>query len=67
MTAEYDEGPVVAQTEVPVRADDDVPALRSRVQAAEKELLVEVIRRWFDQQDEARSTAESLDSYEAMS
>jgi phosphoribosylglycinamide formyltransferase 1 len=48
VTAEYDEGPVVAQTEVSVRADDDIPALRARVQAAEKELLVEVVRRWFD-------------------
>ncbi len=44
VTAEYDQGPVIAQVEVPVRPDDDVAALRTRVQAAEKALLVEVIR-----------------------
>jgi phosphoribosylglycinamide formyltransferase 1 len=48
VTADYDEGPIVAQVEVPVLADDDVPTLRGRVQEAEKELLVDVIRRWFD-------------------
>ncbi|MFI2102749.1 phosphoribosylglycinamide formyltransferase [Isoptericola sp. NPDC019693] len=46
VTADYDEGPVVAQTEVPVVPGDDVPALRARVQAAEKSLLVEVLRSW---------------------
>lgn len=48
VTAEYDDGPVVAQVAVPVLANDDVPTLRGRVQEAEKELLVEVIRLWFD-------------------
>ena len=48
VTAEYDEGPIVAQIEVPVLAGDDVPALRDRVQTAEKELIVDVVRRWFD-------------------
>ncbi|MFE6971497.1 formyltransferase family protein [Isoptericola sp. NPDC057653] len=46
VTAGYDEGPVVAQAEVPVLAGDDVPALRARVQAAEKGLLVDVLRGW---------------------
>jgi len=46
VTAGYDEGPVVAQAEVPVLPGDDVPALRARVQAAEKALLVDVLRTW---------------------
>ncbi|SKC42115.1 formyltransferase family protein [Krasilnikoviella flava] len=46
VTADYDEGPVLAQVQVPVLPDDDVPALRARVQAAEKELLVDVLRTW---------------------
>lgn len=41
VTAEYDEGPVVAQVAVPVEAGDDVASLRTRVQAAEKALLIE--------------------------
>lgn len=40
VTAEYDEGPVLAQIRVPVAPDDDLASLRARVQAAEKELLV---------------------------
>lgn len=40
VTAEYDAGPVLAQRPVPVRAGDDVTSLRSRVQVAEKDLLV---------------------------
>ncbi|MBX9244348.1 phosphoribosylglycinamide formyltransferase [Actinotalea ferrariae] len=39
VTAEYDEGPVLAQRHVPVEPDDDVTSLRARVQAAEKEVL----------------------------
>jgi phosphoribosylglycinamide formyltransferase-1 len=53
VTAGYDEGPIVAQVEVPVLADDDVPTLRDRVQEAEKGLLINVIRRWFDSPPEA--------------
>lgn len=41
--AEYDTGPVVAQARVPVRSDDSVAALASRVQARERELLVETL------------------------
>lgn len=41
VTAEYDEGPVLAQAAVPVEPGDDVPSLRARVQAAEKALLLD--------------------------
>jgi phosphoribosylglycinamide formyltransferase 1 len=40
VTAEYDEGPVLARAVVPVEPDDDVASLRTRVQAAEKSLLL---------------------------
>lgn len=40
VTERYDEGPVLAQVEVPVGPDDDVASLRSRVQETEKDLLV---------------------------
>ncbi len=40
VTAEYDDGPVLARRQVPVEPDDDVASLRARVQEAEKELLV---------------------------
>ncbi|MBF4762112.1 phosphoribosylglycinamide formyltransferase [Nocardioides islandensis] len=46
VTAGYDEGPVLAQVEVPVEPDDSVEALRARVQAAEKRLLVEWLSEW---------------------
>jgi phosphoribosylglycinamide formyltransferase 1 len=39
VTAEYDEGPVVARQEVPVLPDDTPPTLAARVLAAEHELL----------------------------
>jgi phosphoribosylglycinamide formyltransferase-1 len=44
VTAGYDEGPVVAQAEVPVEPDDTVGTLRARVQQAEKDLLVRCLR-----------------------
>lgn len=47
VTAEDDQGPVVAQADLLVRPDDDVAALRTRVQATEKALLVEVIGGWY--------------------
>jgi phosphoribosylglycinamide formyltransferase-1 len=46
VTAGYDEGPVLAQVEVPVEPDDWVETLRARVQAAEKRLLVEWLSEW---------------------
>lgn len=42
---EYDRGGVIAQVRVPVLASDDVAALGSRVQAAEKQLLVQTLNR----------------------
>ena len=41
VTAEYDAGPVLAQAVVPVEPSDDVASLRTRVQAAEKSLLLD--------------------------
>lgn len=41
VTAEYDEGPVLAQVVVPVEPGDDLASLRARVQAAEKSLLLD--------------------------
>jgi phosphoribosylglycinamide formyltransferase-1 len=46
VTAGYDEGPVLAQVEVPVEPDDSVETLRARVQASEKRLLVEWLSEW---------------------
>ena len=46
VTQEYDEGPVLAQVEVPVLPGDDVESLRTRVQVAEKALLVEWLAGW---------------------
>jgi phosphoribosylglycinamide formyltransferase 1 len=40
-----DTGPVIAQTAVPVRDDDDVAALQERVKVAERALLVETVGR----------------------
>lgn len=41
--SEYDSGPVIAQAEVPVQADDSAESLAARVQARERALLVEVL------------------------
>jgi phosphoribosylglycinamide formyltransferase-1 len=46
VTAEYDEGPVLAQISVPVFPDDDVESLRARVQDAEKSLLSSWLCAW---------------------
>ena len=40
---EYDHGPIVAQTRVPVHADDTVDALAARVLKAEHALLPRVV------------------------
>lgn len=42
--AEYDHGPIIAQRRVPVKADDTVESLAARVEAAEKELMIETVR-----------------------
>ncbi len=41
---EVDAGPVVAQAEVPIYADDTIEAFEARVHAAEHQLLVNAIR-----------------------
>ena len=41
---EYDEGPVLAQKQVPVLADDSVETLRARVQEIEGDLYLEAIK-----------------------
>ena len=42
--AEYDQGPVVAQCEVPILAGDTVDTLASRVQERERRFVVEVLQ-----------------------
>ena len=46
VTAEYDEGPVLRQLEVPVLPRDTVESLGARVRAAEKRALVDVLASW---------------------
>lgn len=45
VTAGIDEGPVLAQSRVVVRASDTVPELRARVQATEGPLCLEALRK----------------------
>jgi phosphoribosylglycinamide formyltransferase-1 len=47
--SEYDNGPALAATYVPVEPDDTAATLQSRVQAAERELLVQTLARLTDQ------------------
>jgi len=44
VTAEYDAGPVIAQIQVPIVAQDTVATLSERVQAAERAFLVHTIQ-----------------------
>lgn len=46
VTGEYDAGPVLAQARVPVLPGDSLEALRTRVQAAEQELLADTLARF---------------------
>jgi phosphoribosylglycinamide formyltransferase-1 len=46
VTAGYDEGPVLAQAEVPVLQTDDIASLGDRVREAEKAVLVRVLAGW---------------------
>ncbi len=43
VTANYDEGPVLARREVPVDPDDDVDSLEAKVRSAERGLLVDLL------------------------
>jgi phosphoribosylglycinamide formyltransferase 1 len=45
VTEDYDAGPVIAQTRVPVYPNDRVEDLEARVKAAERELLVTTLQR----------------------
>ena len=40
---DYDTGPVIAQTTVPVMSDDSVDAIEARVKSAERTLLVDTL------------------------
>jgi phosphoribosylglycinamide formyltransferase-1 len=42
--SDYDTGPIIAQTKVPVMPDDDVDAIEARVKNAERVLLVDTLR-----------------------
>lgn len=44
VTADLDDGPVLAQARIPVQAGDDEAALAARVRAVEHPLLVETVR-----------------------
>jgi phosphoribosylglycinamide formyltransferase-1 len=44
VTRELDGGPIIARVRVPVRADDDEASLASRVEPAERHLLLAVLR-----------------------
>ena len=45
VTLAVDDGPVLARAEVPVLAGDDAATLHERIKAAERQLVVEVVRR----------------------
>ena len=45
VTAGIDEGPIVLQESVPVQPDDDVAALRARIQALEPDLYLRALQR----------------------
>lgn len=52
VTAEYDEGPVLAQMKVPVQDDDTAESLARRVQQAEMKLLPHVVSKMLTQNPE---------------
>jgi phosphoribosylglycinamide formyltransferase-1 len=41
---DYDSGPPLAQTRIPVRADDTAESLEARVKAAERQLLIDTLK-----------------------
>jgi phosphoribosylglycinamide formyltransferase-1 len=41
---DYDSGPVLSQTRLPVRADDTAESLEARVKVAERELLIDTLK-----------------------
>jgi phosphoribosylglycinamide formyltransferase-1 len=44
VTPRVDDGPILAQAEVPILADDDEQQLHERIKLAERRLIVEVVR-----------------------
>jgi phosphoribosylglycinamide formyltransferase-1 len=46
VTEDYDDGPIVAQREVTVLPGDTAEALGDRVRVAERDLLVDTLRKW---------------------
>jgi phosphoribosylglycinamide formyltransferase-1 len=46
VTEEYDAGPILSQTVVPVSSEDDADALAARVFAAECQAFPEAVRLW---------------------
>jgi formyltetrahydrofolate-dependent phosphoribosylglycinamide formyltransferase len=48
VTEEYDDGPILAQREIPVRSDDTPKSLAHRIHPVEHQLYVEVIDRYID-------------------
>jgi phosphoribosylglycinamide formyltransferase-1 len=44
VASDYDTGPIIAQTTVPVMSDDSVDAIEARVKSAERALLVDTLR-----------------------
>jgi phosphoribosylglycinamide formyltransferase-1 len=44
--SDYDSGPVIAERLVPIEAGDDIASLRERVQAAERDVLIQTVGGW---------------------
>ncbi|MFC7623866.1 formyltransferase family protein [Microlunatus sp. GCM10028923] len=59
VTENYDEGPILAQLEVSVEPGDDVATLRTRVQAAERALLLRWLADWAAGDDNVEISAAS--------
>lgn len=52
VTADYDQGPIIAQRRVPVLADDSVETLRHRVQAEEPTLYLQALQQLISAADQ---------------
>ena len=59
--SEPDTGPALAATYVPVEPDDTAAALQSRVQAAERELLVQTLTRLTDERSVPADSAKRVE------